>query len=71
MERDLELLIYRHSRIDARVKAHGDPEDIRWLEGRLKGWLEGNRRPRQTWAQYEIGARPASGGRVLTTARAV
>jgi hypothetical protein len=70
-KRNLELLIVRNNRVEDRVDAVGDPEDISWLEGRLRGWLQGGHWHEKTWAQFEVRAREASGGQTISTARVV
>jgi hypothetical protein len=68
--RNLDLEVQRHGRREDRFQAAGDPEDIRWLEARLAGWLEANRWHRNKWDEFEIMSRDAGEGRVLTRARA-
>ena len=69
--RALDLEVLRNGRPLDVFQAHGDPEDIAWLQARLRGWLEGRRWAESLWGGFEVVAREAGKARPLGKARAV
>ena len=65
-KRPLSLEVLRNDKHEDRFDAHGDAEDLKWLAGRLEGWLQRNRWHPDRWHEFEITAREAAGGRALT-----
>lgn len=72
-DQNLDLTVLRNGRREDRFQVRGDPQDLKWLAGRLTGWLQGHRWNEKTWLQFEIHANePGQGGREpITKARAV
>jgi hypothetical protein len=69
--RALDLEVLRKDRPQDAFQAHGDPEDLKWLQKRLQGWLEARRWDKGLWEQFEIVARDAGKPKQLTKVRAV
>jgi len=69
-ERALDLDVMHGSRREDRFQVSGDPEDLQWLAGRLKGWLQANHWHENRWHEFEIVARNRGEGRVITRGRA-
>lgn len=64
--RPLELEVLRKGKHEDRFDAHGDPEDLQWMTGRLRGWLQRNHWHEARWVEFEIVSREKDGGRILT-----
>jgi hypothetical protein len=69
--RALDLEVLRNGRPLDTFTANGDPEDPAWLQGRLRGWLEGRGWDRALWGAFEFVAREAGKQRPLKKVRAV
>jgi hypothetical protein len=70
-ERRLDLEVLRNGKPMDEFAAHGDPEDIAWLQLRLQGWLEGNGWDRGLWRSFEVIARDAGKSKQLAKVRAL
>jgi hypothetical protein len=66
----LDLEVVRRDRPLDEFQAHGDPEDLKWLQKRLQGWLEARRWDKGLWGQFEIVARDAGKSKQLAKVRA-
>jgi hypothetical protein len=66
----LDLQVLRKNRPQATFQAHGDPEDIDWLQKRLRGWLEARKWSRAFWGDFELTARKAGTWTLLAKVRA-
>lgn len=64
--RPLSLQVLHNNKHQDRFDAHGDPEDLKWLAGRLRGWLQRNHWHEARWVEFEITARDKSGSKILT-----
>ena len=69
--RALDLEVLRNGRPVDTFQVNGDPEDILWLQKRLKGWLEAKKYDRGLWNAFEVIARDAGKSKQLAKARAV
>ncbi len=69
-ERNLDLEVLHHDHRAGKFQAYGDPEDMQWLEGRLRGWLQANRWHENRWHEFEIVSRERDRSRVITRGRA-
>jgi hypothetical protein len=67
--RPLDLEVLRNGRPLDSFQAHGDPEDIAWLQKRLQGYLEAKKWDKALWGQFEVIARDAGKNRQLAKAR--
>jgi hypothetical protein len=69
--RALDLEVLRKDRpCDAgQFQAQGDPEDLQWLQKRLRGWLEARRWDKSRWGEFEIVAREHGRAKVLGKVR--
>jgi hypothetical protein len=63
---NLELQVLHHTHNEDKFDASGDPEDIKWLAGRLEGWLQRNHWHPNRWVEFEIVARAKGESRILT-----
>ena len=68
--RALDLEVLRNGRPLDVFQAHGDPEDIAWLQKRLQGWLLAGKWDRALWGAFEVVAREAGRNRPVAKARA-
>jgi hypothetical protein len=68
--RALDLEVLRNGRPADTFRAHGDPEDVTWLQGRLTGWLGARKWDRGLWGGFEIVARESGKSRQLAKVRA-
>lgn len=68
--RPLDLEVLRKGRPEDTFQAHGDPEDIAWLQKRLQGWLEARKWDKGLWGEFELVARDAGKARQLAKVRA-
>jgi hypothetical protein len=55
--RPLDLEVLRKNRRETVFQASGDPDDLDWLEKRLRAWLESKKWARPFWSQFELVAR--------------
>jgi hypothetical protein len=69
--RNLDLEVVRNGRPQDTFQSLGDPEDVGWLQKRLRGWLEARKWDRGLWGDFEIVARDAGKSRQLAKVRAV
>jgi hypothetical protein len=69
--RALDLEVLRNSRPQDSFSAHGDPEDIAWLQQRLQGWLNAGKWDRGLWGAFELVAREAGKAAPVARVRAV
>jgi hypothetical protein len=67
--RALDLEVLRNGKPLDTFQAHGDPEDIAWLQKRLQGWLEGRKWDKSLWGQFEVTAREAGKPRQIAKVR--
>lgn len=67
--RNLDLEVLRRGRPEDSFQAAGDPEDIAWLQARLKGWLQAGRWDPALWGDFEIWAREAGKSRPIAKVR--
>jgi hypothetical protein len=68
--RPLDLEVLRRDRPQDTFQAHGDPEDLKWLQKRLQGWLEARRWDKSRWGEFEIVAREHGRSKQLSKVRA-
>lgn len=68
--RALDLEVLRNGRPLDAFQAHGDPEDIAWLQARLRGWLEARKWDEGLWGGFELVAREAGRPAQLAKVRA-
>jgi len=69
-ERPLDLEVLRRNRREDTFQARGDPEDLDWLEKRLKGWLESRKWSKAFWSEFELVARESGKWTQLAKVRA-
>lgn len=69
-ERNLELTVLRNGRRQDVIDMFADPDDIPALEGRLRGWLSGNKWHESRWGEFEAEVRLAGEGKVRRKVRA-
>jgi hypothetical protein len=55
----LDLRVLRKGKKEDEFQATGIPADHKWLQGMLRGWLEGNKWHPGRWPEFELEARPA------------
>lgn len=55
--RPLQMEVLRNGRPEDTFGAHGDPEDIEWMQKRLQGWLEAKKWDKGLWGAFELVAR--------------
>lgn len=70
-DRALDLVVLRGNRPQdgGTFQAHGDPEDLKWLQTRLQGWLEARKWDKSRWGEFEIVARAHGKGKPLARVR--
>lgn len=68
--RALDLEVLRNGRPADTFSAHGDPEDIAWLQLRLAGWLEARKYDRGLWGAFELTVRESGKNAQITKVRA-
>ena len=68
-KRNLDLEVQRNGRREDMFQSAGDPEDLKWLQERLRGWLQANRWHENRWPEFEIITRNRGEGRVITRTR--
>lgn len=66
----LDLQVLRKNRPEDKFQAHGDPEDIDWLQKRLRGWLQARKWSPALWGDFELVAREAGKWEKLAKVRA-
>lgn len=69
--RALDLEVLRKGRPADSFSAHGDPEDMQWMQKRLAGWLTAGKWSKPLWADFEMTARDKGKSKVLAKVRAV
>jgi hypothetical protein len=69
--RALDLEVLRNGRPMDSFSAHGDPEDIAWLQLRLQGWLGAHKWDKGLWGAFELAAREAGKNPQIAKVRAV
>jgi hypothetical protein len=69
-KQNLDVEVFHHAARVGKFQAFADPEDLQWLEGRLRGWLQARRWNEKRWGEFEIVTKKCGEGRVITRARA-
>jgi hypothetical protein len=68
--RPLDLEVLRRDRPQDEFQVDGDPEDLKWLQKRLQGWLEARKWDKSRWGEFEIVAREHGRSKQITKVRA-